>query len=1037
MDSQISRWSAKGARLLVMCVSALCFLLPLAARADITTGLIGHWTLDESSGTTAIDSGSDGDNGTIGGSPLPTYIGGKIGLAALSFPGVSHSDILTSSTTAYEFIQNTAVFTISAWFKLTDYTQAGSQTFMSNSGGASKAGIYFAYYSGGSVQLFLTNSSGTVLAHATTGTGAIADDNWHLATVVGNGSNVQVYIDGTAVGTAASYSGSASGASYSGMYMGDDNSGDELSGALDDIRVYSRALSTSDVSALYAYSPSVSAPVISSIATSTTGVTATITWNTDQPATSTIGYGTTASYGSASTSSSYVTSHSISLSGLATSTTYHIQISSSNIKGQVSTSSDYTITTSPHTQDIYIANSSAGSDTGADCADAHSASWFNTSGNWGNAVGVISPGDYVHLCGTFTSQLTVQAGGTSGKPITIYFEPGAVMTAPVWPVGSINSKRYAIGLNSTPYITIDGGTDGIITSTDNGTNLTNQDTQSGIYVSQSDNVQIENLDITDMYVRQEGSTDPNAADAIDYFDGNHVKINNNTLNYCGNCINYSYAASASSTDVSIYDNTISKASIGINLGSGGALASLDTLSIYGNDISDTNIWDGYSNNHQNGMHLFASQATTTMTNVKIYDNYLHGDIGTQSTAWVFLEGFITGALVHDNLFNYSVNIPSNGALFFKGCASCQAYNNTIISSVSGAGFELQAWLGTETGIKFDNNIVENTGFGIYDDTGSGYLQQALAQSDYNIFYSTSSSMQMGSYSISSWSNWQALNYDAHSTTSDPLLDSNYKPQSGSPAISAGTNLSSYFTTDYAGTARPSTGPWDIGAYEYVAPSNPTVTTQAVSGISTTAVTGNGTITATGGSNATAEGVAYGLTSAYTATSSNSGSFSTGSFTASISGLSCNTTYHIAAFATNPAGTSYGSDTTFTTSACATAAATPVVSTHIYGQSHSSPSVSTLSQAPSASSPSHTISTQTIASLIEVLVQAGVIPSSEATTALTKAETISAPQTSSASFSRNLSLHAKGPDVSSLQSFLNSKGFTVSKTGPGSPGHETS
>ena len=36
----------------------------------------------------------------------------------------------------------------------------------------------------------------------------------------------------------------------------------------------------------------------------------------------------------------------------------------------------------------------------------------------------------------------------------------------------------------------------------------------------------------------------------------------------------------------------------------------------------------------------------------------------------------------------------------------------------------------------------------------------------------------------------------------------------SSLITAGTNLSTYFNTDYAGNARPATGAWDIGAYQY-------------------------------------------------------------------------------------------------------------------------------------------------------------------------------------------------------------------------------
>ena len=50
------------------------------------------------------------------------------------------------------------------------------------------------------------------------------------------------------------------------------------------------------------------------------------------------------------------------------------------------------------------------------------------------------------------------------------------------------------------------------------------------------------------------------------------------------------------------------------------------------------------------------------------------------------------------------------------------------------------------------------------------------------------------------------------------LSGAYKLQAGSPAIGAGVNLTSLgitgLDTDAAGVARPATGAWDIGAYQY-------------------------------------------------------------------------------------------------------------------------------------------------------------------------------------------------------------------------------
>jgi hypothetical protein len=88
--------------------------------------------------------------------------------------------------------------------------------------------------------------------------------------------------------------------------------------------------------------------VISGIAVgSVTSSGATITWTTNDPATSQVAYGTTSSYGSTSTlNSALVTSHSVTLSGLSASTTYHYQVLSQDAEGDVGASPDSVFTTS-------------------------------------------------------------------------------------------------------------------------------------------------------------------------------------------------------------------------------------------------------------------------------------------------------------------------------------------------------------------------------------------------------------------------------------------------------------------------------------------------------------------------------------------------------------------------------------------------------------------------------------------------------------------------------------------------------------------
>ena len=76
---------------------------------------------------------------------------------------------------------------------------------------------------------------------------------------------------------------------------------------------------------------------------------------------------------------------------------------------------------------IYIAQSSAGSDSGVDAANAHSVAWLNSASNWGVDPSDVKVGDTVILNGTITNTIEVMASGTESSRITIRFNTNAVM----------------------------------------------------------------------------------------------------------------------------------------------------------------------------------------------------------------------------------------------------------------------------------------------------------------------------------------------------------------------------------------------------------------------------------------------------------------------------------------------------------------------------------------------------------------------------------------------------------------------------------
>jgi len=99
----------------------------------------------------------------------------------------------------------------------------------------------------------------------------------------------------------------------------------------------------------------------------------------------------------------------------------------------------------------------------------------------------------------------------------------------------------------------------------------------------------------------------------------------------------------------------------------------------------------------------------------------------------------------------------------------------------------------------------------------------------------------------------------------------------------------------------------------LSPSLPTVTTTSITNIAQTTATGGGNVTSDGGSSVTARGVCWSITANPTISNSKtSDGTGTGVYTSNITGLTANTLYYVRAYATNSAGTSYGSQVSFTT-----------------------------------------------------------------------------------------------------------------------------
>jgi hypothetical protein len=470
---------------------------------------------------------------------------------------------------------------------------------------------------------------------------------------------------------------------------------------------------------------------------------------------------------------------------------------------------------------------------------------FNTSSNWGSGSGQIGPGTTVLLCGTFTgaagaTELTFQASGTSGNPITLLFDTNAQLNAPYWAPSPNGGCGGAVCMYNRSYIVINGGSNGIIQNTANGDNSAYQHGSEGIEAGGCSNCTIENLTIANIYVHLANgltSFDQTAMRCIT-FSGSNVTVNNNTMHDAGWCLFENY--SNGDGNVKIYDNNLSNIDHGWMLATGTGGGNSGPFNFYGNQVINYANWDTSSDAyHHDGIHCFTGVSTPAhISALNIYDNVFGPGVGTNITAHIFIEGSLEGTPCADassviNIYNnvLTANGPvSNGLIgFFSGTAN--VYNNTFIGS------------GPSTGIGFMDNTASGSGPITFKNNAlSGFNQEVAISSgitftpDYNTYGNGGSNTWVcGSnfYSTTQFASWKSCTGgDSHSTYSASLnLTALGVPQSGSPVAGAATDLTSLGITSLdsdtsAGNTRtpvprPTTGAWDAGAYVYRAPSPPT------------------------------------------------------------------------------------------------------------------------------------------------------------------------------------------------------------------------
>jgi len=489
---------------------------------------------------------------------------------------------------------------------------------------------------------------------------------------------------------------------------------------------------------------------------------------------------------------------------------------------------------------------------------------FSTASTWGTGSSQIGPGTKVLLCGTITAAagstpLTLQGSGTSSSPITLQFDTGASLQAPYF------SSNGAININGQSYVVINGGTNGVIEATANGTSgysgcpsgsCSNQQNSQGIE-NFGNNDTVENLTIGPMYART-GTTDEAPAslnlDCIDVGTSSNalsnVTINNNVVHDCMNGIFFEYG-SGGGLNFTVSNNTIYNVNWGFGTAGCTSGTNFSGLYYFGNHTYNLAVWDDTVGNdfHHNGIHSFqCNSSTATISNYYIYNNEFDGPVGSCCvTSQIYIDnngtnlGF-TSSYVFNNVFSWANgdcgNTCGNGQLGLFSGTGWTVVNNTFIGnavSASSLGGALMEANQPSTSTSFLNNVMTTGSPNIW----LADLSMLSSSPNYNTYANGLSGgdtfeCQTNQFSASQFSSWVACignetksNYYA----ADPLPNcltntncSNVVPQSGSTVIQAATNLYSACESqpnpglgalcyDKAGNARPKSGNWDGGAFQ--------------------------------------------------------------------------------------------------------------------------------------------------------------------------------------------------------------------------------
>ncbi len=814
--------------LLIIFLGIFCFAK--ISQADIATGLVGYWKFDEGSGTTASDSSSYDNNGTLVNSP--NWTTGKIG-GALDFNG---SNNYVSMGAVLDMPERTGI-TLAAWVRIDTFRNFATiiEKLVDN-------GNYrFQVNGDGTISFGLRNTANTYQEVVTTAT--LTTGQWyHIIATFDDNTTGKIYINGSLSKTKTDFS-IIRGATASALKVGyNGNNNVYFDGTIDEVRIYNRTLSASEVTELYNHSGAgggdIQSPTtptsLAAIAVSSSQIN--LSWTASTDNVGVIGYriyrvgtliGTTANT-------------SYSDTGLTSLTTYSYTVAAydaaGNLSGQ-SNNASATTQASPPGNTYYVSTSGDDRNSGT----SPSSPWAHCPGmsGWSGSA-TLKSGDTVLFKNNETWAITSFSASTAG----------VTYDGAIWGTGTrakfqLTADVGGMAINKSNItftgIEIDGAHH----------NFTLIITGSSGNIS---NIEISNCILHDNWNHQnEGSTWVYPIAVAGWESGNMdtVRIINNTVYnayhegiilYTGNI-----SSAGSASNIIVRGNTVYNTGEGSDKTYGAGLliknkiynSTIEFNHFYNNYVGIQFETNGVVNGHPTGIIIRHNLIRNNLYGLLTYND---GNYAFDFEAYsnLFINNGESGGITPYNHGSGGSNfwIATNG--IYTGSVF-KIYNNTFFIAGNAAGYNFLINLAQDIGsptLDLRNNIFYSDDVTCIHDMLGG----KITTKNYNLYYRTSGASDTvinnggSTYTRSTVTNWdsnaQNANPNFKNTSNLPIDFSgiygiNMIPNTDGLSISAGSAIdtginlgTSYngavnFSGTNLGLARPQGVAYDIGAYEYV------------------------------------------------------------------------------------------------------------------------------------------------------------------------------------------------------------------------------